>query len=333
LTEGNYISGFERCDSVRLRRAGVLAAMILVFSSGLCRAKDKKGSANTVKVEGLLTEVQPAKITIQSGQGNPSALATSKDYSSELAAGLRVTVWYTPGQDSNLVQSVESPLDNFFTPPSGIEESIHKVIILPKSNVAGADGFLDAMEQYLKSHLNWYVPPRALAEEVKTIVERRSSLDAIDPNTGDVDMSKFVTGEGDLIKRIASETRVDGVLEVNIIQVPVEMDTGRGSVKWDGVEETLGSKMSRTLGKLSFAHTSAQVPATTAYLKLWDAQGNLLWMAHRGLFLLADESGGFGAKIEERSLAGALMDSAAVEQRLELLFGSLQSKTLSSSQR
>jgi len=41
-----------------------------------------------------------------------------------------------------------------------------------------------------------------------------SSLDAIDPNTGQVDMQQYLEPQRALMKRIAQETRSDAVLEV-----------------------------------------------------------------------------------------------------------------------
>jgi hypothetical protein len=63
------------------------------------------------------------------------------------------------------------------------------------------------------------------------------------------------------------------------------------------------------------------VPAATIVLKLWDAQGTLLWSNRRGFCVLALKKG-FTDKFLDRPISEALRDGARVQSWLTDVFAS-----------
>lgn len=207
-------------------------------------------------------------------------------------------------------------------PANQIRSGIKRIIILPNSSIADADGLFDAMTTYLETNLGWYVAPRMLAEEIRNRAEKSvSALDAMDPSTGEFDIARYVQGQQNLVGRLASETRVDAVLEADVMQVQAKVR--RLVAAWDGMEEPVASRGLKALAKFTIRPAKGEVSAATVVLKLWDAQGKLLWSNRQGFAVLAVLEGGRGNKLRERPLPEALQDTARVENWLTTVFGSL----------
>lgn len=62
-------------------------------------------------------------------------------------------------------------------------------------------------------------------------------------------MSRYLAGQENVITKLASETPVDAVLEASLEEVTAKMN--RMVASWDGVEEVVGGKGSRTIARLS----------------------------------------------------------------------------------
>ena len=70
-------------------------------------------------------------------------------------------------------------------------------------------GLFDAMADYLDSTFDWYVAPRELAEQIRDRALKprataatdsgfpRSTLEAINPSTGEFDISRYTQAEGE----------------------------------------------------------------------------------------------------------------------------------------
>jgi hypothetical protein len=163
---------------------------------------------NSTKVIGLVTAVGPAQVTILGGDGREVTVATEEDFTQKVAVGSKVTAWYSVRDGANVLDWMEYPRENFFVPAEQIRARISKVIILPISEVPDADGLFEAMADYLESSFDWYVAPRVLAEEIRDRALKprpaatdaglpRSTLDAIDPSTGEFDLSRYSQAEGE----------------------------------------------------------------------------------------------------------------------------------------
>lgn len=272
------------------------------------------------KFVGLVTEVRPTTVTVHADDGSELTLATREDFTQKVAVGSKVTAWYSVDEGVYVIQWMEHPLENSFFPASQIRGRVKKIIILPKSGVPDADGLFDAITTYLESNLGWYVAPRMLAEEIRDRAGKSvSALDAIDPSTGQFDIARYVQGQQSLVTRLASETRVDAVLEVDVVEVQAKVR--RMVAAWDGVEEPIAGMGPRTLAKMTIAAPRGQVSAATVILKLWDAEGKLLWSNRRGFAVLA-RLVGMGSKLVARPLPEALRDTARVQEWLTTVFGS-----------
>ena len=192
---------------------GVLAALG-VPGSGAAR----EARPNSTKVIGLVTAVEPAQITILSGNGGEVTATTQEDFTQKVAVGSKVTAWYSVRDGANVLDWMEYPRENFFVPAEQIRTQIRKVIILPSSEVPDADGLFDAMADYLES-FDWYVAPRELAEQIRDRALKphataatdsgfpRSTLDAINPSTGEFDISRYTQAEGDGGRRSQTQSQ------------------------------------------------------------------------------------------------------------------------------
>jgi hypothetical protein len=271
-------------------------------------------------IVGLTTEVEPNRVTIRGEKGGEVTVQTVEDFTEKVAVGSQVTAWYFPGDGANVLQWLEHPLENSFVSPSQFRTQIKKLIILPTNNVGQADGLFTAMGNFLESRLGWFVAPRMLAEEIRRRARKSdSTLDIIDPSTGNVDLAAYVQAQSDLIRKLASEARVDAVLEANVELVQVNF---RSQVAvWDGARQPVSGKTSRALAILSPLPVKGHVPAATVVLKLWDSQGRLLWSNRRGFAVLALQVG-IGNKFRDRPIPEVLEDTASVEQWFTSVFGS-----------
>jgi hypothetical protein len=164
------------------------------------------------------------------------------------------------------------------------------------------------------------VAPLELGAEIASRTQSStSSLDAIDPHTGEVDMQRYLEHQRSLMTTIAEETRSDAVLEVRVIKVKASVHASVAS--WDDMTEPVASRKSRvfssTLGGLG---GKGWVYAATADMNLWSQTGKLLWKKRRGFAVLAVQSG-MGSKYHERPLTEVYGDRGAMERWLEGTFG------------
>src|SRR5207249_55231 len=110
--------------------------------------------------------------------------------------------------------------------------------------------------------------PRAAAGATSSAARPASTLDAIDPATGEFDMARYLQAPtqtragarsapaspgpgpapGSLIPTVAAETHVDAVLEADVVEVQAPLH--RLVASWDGVEEPIAGKGSETIAKL-----------------------------------------------------------------------------------
>jgi hypothetical protein len=303
----------------RMSLLGLLAVALWLALPAPSGAAEKQ--PKPLKVEGLLTEVEPASLTIRDKRGNEVTIRPREDFTEKVAVGAEVTAWYYPKAGVNVLQWLEYPLESSFISPSQFGKDIKKIIILPSSQVADADGLFDAMASFLESKVGWYVAPRTLAEEIRRRAGSSSStLDLIDPATGQVDLDKYAEAHHELIRRLASETRVDAVLEARVEQVQAIFRSQIAS--WDGVQEPIAGKASRVIGVLSIIPVEGHVPAATVVLKLWDPDAKLLWTNRRGFAVLAVRTG-VGSKFRDRPIPEVLQNAESVQKWLGETFGSL----------
>jgi hypothetical protein len=203
------------------------------------------------------------------------------------------------------------PQESALAPEASVEiPQIKKVIILPASEVPDSDDFFDTLAGYLETQFGWYVAPRALAEEIRRRAAATTTLDAIDPKTGEVDMSRLTGADSGLVPRLASRARVNAVLEANLLQAKAEVH--RMVARWDGVEEPIAGKGTTKLAKFTPTPVKGQISASTVVFKLWDARGRLLWSTRRGLTTLSASAG--GNHLRDKPLPEFLDDTGAVQK-------------------
>jgi hypothetical protein len=277
-------------------------------------------SRKTEKIKGILTQVEPTRLAIRDNKGNDVAIKPKEDFTEKVAVGTEVTAWYYPGEPVNELQWLEYPPESSFVSPDQFLGQIKKIILLPHSSAGDADGLFDAVEDFLQTRLGWFVAHRMLAEEVQLRSRKaESTLDVIDPATGDVDLTRYATEHHKLIQEIADLARVDAVLEADVEQVQVEFRSQVAA--WDGQQQLVSSKTSRTLTLIAAVPIDGHVPAATAVFKLWDPQGRLLWTHRRGFCVLALQQG-IGTKFRDRPISEAVQDTERTQKWLDLVFGS-----------
>ena len=169
----------------------------------------REARPNSTRVIGLVTAVEPAEVAILGGDGSEVTVRTEEDFTQKVAVGSKVTAWYSVRDGANVLDWMEYPRENFFVPADQIRTQIRKVVILPNSEVPDADGLFDAMADYLDSTFDWYVAPRELAEQIRDRALKprataatdsgfpRSTLEAINPSTGEFDISRYTQAEGE----------------------------------------------------------------------------------------------------------------------------------------
>ena len=290
--------------------------MVLAVTSPAAERQPKP-----IKIEGLATEVVPARVTIRDRKGNEITLQPKEDFTERVAIGSAVTAWYFPRSNANELRWLEYPLENLFVSPKQFCPRIKRIILLPSSKVEDADGLFEAMEGFLQSKLGWFTAHRMLAEEIRDRAEKsNSALKYIDPETGDVDLAAYAQTHRTLIQRIASGTHVDAVMEAHIEVVQVNFRSQRAV--WDGAAQPVSSATSRALAFIAALPIDGHVPASTVVLKLWDAQGKLLWSNRRGFCVLALQRG-VGDKFRDFPVSEALQDRVSVDKWLNNVFTSL----------
>src|SRR5438445_4053154 len=191
----------RRLSLFRLLAFAMVAVLVLLGVPGSGAARETRPTS--IKVVGLVTAVEPAEVTILGGDGREVTVTTEEDFTQKVAVGSKVTAWYSARDGANVLDWMEYPRENFFVPAEQIRTQIRKVIILPNSEVPEADGLFDAMADYLDSTFDWYVAPRELAEQIRDRALKprataatdsgfpRSTLDAINPSTGEFDISRY----------------------------------------------------------------------------------------------------------------------------------------------
>lgn len=300
----------------RWLRWGVVLSLGLA-ATGLAAEKQPR----PLKIVGLATEVEPARVMIRDRKGNEVTLQPKEDFTEKVAVGSAVTAWYFPGSNANELHWLEYPLENSFVSAKQFCPRIKRIILLPSSEVQDSDGLFEAMEGFLQSKLGWFTAHRMLAEEIRDRAGKsNSTLKYVDPATGDVDLAAYAQTHRTLIQRIASATHVDAVLETTIEVVQVNFRSQRAV--WDGAQQPVSSLTSRTLAFIAALPIDGHVPASTVVLKLWDAEGKLLWSNRRGFCVLALQQG-VGNKFRDFTVSEALQDAASVDKWLNSVFASL----------
>jgi hypothetical protein len=277
-------------------------------------------SRKPLKIKGILTQVEPTRLTIRDNKGNDVTIQPKEDFTEKVAVGAEVTAWYYPGHPVNELQWLEYPPEIAFVSPTQFLGQIKKIILLPNSSAGDADGLYNAVEGFLQTHMGWFVAHRMLAEEIQERSQKaKSTLDVIDPATGNVDLTRYATAHDKLIQKIADLTRVDAVLEADVERVQVNFRSQVAT--WDGAQQLVSSKTSRTLTLMAAVPIDGHVPAATAVFKLWDAQGRLLWTHRRGFCVLALQQG-ISTKFRDRPISEAVQDTERTEKWLNQVFGS-----------
>jgi hypothetical protein len=296
---------------------GMVGALALCgFPVTLMAAKKPK----PVKIAGIVTEIEPTRVSVRSGDGAEVSVITREDFGEKVAIGSKVTVYYSGKDGTKVLDWLEYPLENCFRSPQEILGQVKRIIVLPSSEVLGAEGLFDGVANFLESKVGWYVAPRVLAEELRDRAQKSpSTLEAIDPSTGEFDLARYTGAQLELVRKVASETRVDAVLEARVEQVRAYFHSNVAT--WDGAQQPVAGRLSRTLAMVAAVPAQGQVPAATLALKLRDAQGTLLWSNRRGFAVLALQVG-VGSKFRDRPIPEALQDTASVEQWFTTVFGS-----------
>ncbi|MGO9273467.1 MAG: hypothetical protein ACLQOO_25055 [Terriglobia bacterium] len=254
------------------------------------------------RIDGVLTQVHAAYITLRTDEGKEITLQTREDFRPKVGVGARVQAWYLPGSNGYTLEWLEYPWENFFTSWDEIHRTVKRVAILPVSDVPEATNFFETVAGYLRTNLHWRVP---LVSSAAT----SSTLDAVDPATGQFDIAHYMDKGQATVDALMASAHAQAVLEVDIQAVQATVRDRVAS--WDGVEEALaaGPKV-------------GEAPATSVSLKLWGDGGKLLWSNHRGFAVLVIASGG---RLRDRSLAEVLLNTSGVEDWLNMMFAGLVS--------
>jgi hypothetical protein len=308
------------------RKRRIITCLFSLLAVGVAAAawpgglKAAETSRKPLKIKGILTQVEPTHLTVRDSKGNNVIIQPKEDFTEKVAVGAEVTAWYYPGEAVNELQWLEYPPESYFISPNQFLGHIKKIILLPNSRAGNAEGLYDAVEGFLQGRMGWFVAHRMLAEEIQRRSQKaKSTLEVIDPATGDVDLTHYITEHDKLIQKIADMTRVDAVLQVDVEQVQVNFRSQVAT--WDGQQQLVSSKTSRTLTLLAAIPIDGHVPAATAVFKLWDPQGRLLWTHRRGFCVLALEQG-IGMKFRDRPISEAVQDTDRTEKWLNQVFGS-----------
>jgi hypothetical protein len=275
-----------------------------------------------IKLEGYATVVTANSITVFDKKNQEIQIQTDKDYTSLVGIASPVTVWYKPEGGVNHLEDIVYPPSGSFVPADSLRTTIKRIIILPQpEGVDDSAGLISAISTYLAENAGWFVAPPELALEIASRTKDAGSpLDAIDPNTGTVDMQRYLVAQGSLVTAIAQETRSDAVLEVRIIKVKAHVHSSIAS--WDDMTEPVASRKSRALSPLEPLVGGGWVDAATADMSLWSQTGKLLWKKRRGFAILAVQTG-ISGKYRARPLTEVYPDRVAMDWWLKGTFGQL----------
>jgi hypothetical protein len=321
------MTGFGRERKEQILRVGLcgLVCAALVGFPAVASAREKR--LDGLKMVGQTTAVEPARVTIRGAEGHELTVLCQEDFTSKVGLGSKVTVWYTSQHGVNTLVWMEYPLENFFVPADLIRSQIKKIIPLPNATVPDSEEIVNRITKYLEVNLGWYVAPSMLAQEIRRRSPgSNSTLGAVDPATGQFDMNLYLQSQGQMIAHLASETRVDAVLGVDVEQVQAKFI--HHIAEWDGVWQPVAYTVTRLLGKFTPIGDEGEVPAATVVMKLWDSRGKLLWSNRRGFAVLALRTGP-GNNFRPRPLTEVYHDEASVQRWLVEALGTLApAKTL-----
>jgi hypothetical protein len=295
---------------------------MLLGSGPYALGSSQKPEHTGTKLEGFAIVVTPESITVFDKKSQELEILTSRDYTSLVGIGAAVTVWYTSEGGVHHLEDIVYPKGGTYVPADLIRQGIKRIIILPDTDgVENTQGLMDAISKYLSDNAGWYVAPPELAKEIAGHSKiSTSSLDAINPDTGDVDMQRYLEPKSGLVSAIATETRSDAVLEIRVIKVKANVRTGVAS--WDDMTEAVASRKSRSFSPFGGLGGKGWVYAATVDLNLWNASGKLLWNKRRGFAVLGVQSG-MGSKFRERPLTEVYQDNEAMKRWLAGTLGQL----------
>jgi len=288
----------------------------------ICGSAAQKPQHTGIKLEGYATAITPDSITVFDKKNQEIQILTNKDYTSLVGIAAPLTVWYTTEGGVNRLEDIVYPQGGTFVPTDLMRENIKRIIILARpEDVENSQGLISAIAQYLSDNAGWFVAPPELAAEIASRTKvSTSSLDAIDPNTGEVDMQRYLEPQRALMMTIAQETRSDAVLEVKVIKVKANVRASIAS--WDDMTEPVASRKSRAFSPFGGLGSKGWVYATTADMNLWSQTGKLLWKKRRGFAVLGVQSG-MGSKYRARPLTEVYQDSDAMRRWLADTLGQL----------
>jgi hypothetical protein len=293
-----------------------LSSAVSLFMPCLCRSGDNP--AKTTKINGTVVQIEPVRLTIQTGKNRAITVHTAEDHSAKLAVGTPITAWYYRQGEIYKLDRLEYPSGVSFVPPDEFVPRIRKVILLPSSNAGDAHALFRAIEQFFETRFDWVVSHRMLAEEIRSRFEMANRAPgARVVSKGQTAPVPLSAADPKLIQKIASETRVDAVLETQIERVMVKVDSH--TANWDGARESFGTKSAKTLALLTIGPVRGQVPAATAVLRLHDSQGKPLWGHRRGICVLALQVG-TGSTFRDRPISEVAENAAFVEAWLNDVF-------------
>lgn len=299
--------------------------LLVLLSSAVCATVANYSAAaekrpKPRKVEGVLTAVEAERITIRDKKGREVSIQPSEDLRENVAVGSEATARYFSVGEVNKLDWLYYPPESSFVPTRDFIPRIKRIILLPSSAAGDAGPLYGAIENFLRTNFHMIASHRMLAEEIRYRLEKpNSTAPVVDPAKGDADLERASELHRELIRRIASETRADAVLETHIELVEVKLNNQ--TAYWDDVREPIASKTARAISLISPFPIHGHVPASTAVLRLWDAQGNLLWRQRRGFCVLALQVG-IGDKFRERPISEAVENTEGMEAWLKLVFGS-----------
>jgi hypothetical protein len=314
--------GTERVGGFLARRSfggGALLALLLLGLPAVAGGREKP--LGQLQIKGKAVTVDSTFVTIQDSSGQIVTVVCKEDFTLKVAVGSEVTAWYTPKEGFNYLDWLQYPPENFFVPAEQIRRHIKKIVVLPNYGVPDSKVLVDRIAGYVESNLGWYVAPAMLAEEIRKRSARTSSaLDAIDPASGQFDMKAYLDSQRRLIARLASETRVNAVLEVTVERVQAKF--WNQIAVWDGVMEPVAGKAALFAGHMTPFSINGNVPAATVEMKLWDSHGKLLWSNRRGFAVLYVRTG-VGNNFRERPLTEVYQNEAGVNDWLAAALGTL----------
>ena len=304
------------------RTRGVFSLFLLCLICvicAICGLSAQKPQHTGTKLEGFATAVTPTSITVFDKKNQEIEIVTDKDYTSLVGIAAPVTVWYTTQNGVNHLEDIVYPASETFVPVNRVGEGIKRLIILPRpEGVENTSGLISAISQYLTDNAGWFVAPPEMAVEIAgRSKDSTSSLDAIDTQTGNVDMQRYLDAQSSLMVTIAKETRSDAVLEIHILKIKAKV---RGGIaEWDDMTDPVASRKSRAFSPFG---DKGWVYAATTDMSLWDQTGKLLWKKRRGFAVLGVQTG-VGSRYRERPLTDVYADGERMQRWLAETLGSL----------